>query len=135
MTSERWVTFWVEFQQKGAKPKGGMTHQVAQEALLQHFYYYCTQYSQDKSWERIERRLHVDEAAHATYSFVGMSTLICGQLVNRDQARVSRQRILVAVNSDKTQIVRGLNRDIKRQRSSEDKYKNRSTNSDNRDYH
>ena len=54
MTSERWVTFWAEFQQKGAKVKGGMTHQLAKEALLQHFHYYRAKRPQDKLWERME---------------------------------------------------------------------------------
>ena len=135
MTSERWVTFWAEFQQKGAKVKGGMTHQSAKEALLQHFYYYRAKRPQDKLWERMERRLHEDEAAYAPYSYVEMFAWICGQLVNRDQAQESRRQILGAVKSDQTQVVRELNRDVTRRRSSEDKYKNRSTNRDNRDYH
>ena len=46
--------------------------------------------------------LHEDEAAHAPYSYVEMFALICGQLVNRDQAQESRRQILGAVNSDKT---------------------------------
>ena len=65
MISERWVTFWAEFQQKGAKVGGGMTHQLAKEALLQHFYYYRAKCPQDKLWERMERPLHEDEAAYA----------------------------------------------------------------------
>ena len=131
MTSERWVTFWAELQQKGAKVKGGMTHQLAKEALLQHFYYYRAKRPQDKLWERMERRLHEDEAAYAPHSYVEMLAWICGQLVNRAQARESRRQILGAVKSDQTQILREVNCDVRRRRSSEDKYKNRSTNRDN----
>ena len=111
-----------------------MTHQLAKEALPQHFYYYRAKRPQDKLWERMERQLHEDEAAYAPYSYVEMFALICGQLVNSDQAQESRRHILGAVESDQTKIVRELNRDVTRRRSSEDKYKNRSTNQDNRDY-
>ena len=135
MTSERWVTFWAEFQQKSTRVKGGMTHQLTKKALLQHFYYYGTQRPQDKLWERIERRLHEDEAAYAPYSYVEMFAWICGQLVKRDQAQESCGQILGVVKSDQTPILRELNRDVKGQRSLGDKYKNRSTNRDNRDYH
>ena len=64
-----------------------------------------------------------------------MFAWICRQLVNRDPAQESRRQIYGAVKSDQTQIVWELNRDVTRRRSLEDKYKNRSTNQDNRDYH
>ena len=114
VTSERWVTFWTEFQQKKANVKGGLTHQFAKEALLQHFYYYRTQRPQDKLWQKTE--LHEDDAAYAPYFYVEMFAWICGQLVTRDQAQESRRQILGAVNSDKTYIIRELKRQVKRRR-------------------
>ena len=40
MTAEAWVGFWAEFQQHGAKVKGGMTHQLAEEHFMEHIYHY-----------------------------------------------------------------------------------------------
>ena len=36
MTAEAWVVFWADFQWHGAKVKGGMTHQLLTEHLMEH---------------------------------------------------------------------------------------------------
>ena len=60
MTAEAWVVFWADFQRHGAKVKGGMTHQLAKEHLMEHTYHFREQRPKDKLWERMEHRMDED---------------------------------------------------------------------------
>ena len=39
MRAEAWVVFWADFQRHGAKVRGGMTHQLSKEHLMEHIYH------------------------------------------------------------------------------------------------